>query len=171
MSDRHDPAVSAAGLMLLLASAFLVIPAPGQAQEAAGDIERLDSGTVMPAGLPFSEAVRHGGLLHLSGMVGNVPGTLELAEGGIEAEARQVMENIRTLLEAHGSSLDRVVKCTVFLADIGEWEAFNQVYRTFFDGRYPARSAVGVDGLALDARVEVECLAAAGDGRRGEPRM
>lgn len=152
-------AVIGAGLCLLLALA-----PPARAQEPAGEIEFLDEGAVLPTGLPFSEAVRHDDVLYLSGMVGIVPGTDTLAAGGIEAEARQTMENIRTVLEAYGSSLDRIVKCTIFLADIGEWGTFNEVYRSFFEGRFPARSALGAAGLALDARVEVECIAAAAGG-------
>ena len=110
--------------------------------------------------LPFSEAVQVGDLLFLSGQVGNLPGTLTLAPGGIEGEGVQVMENIKAVLARHGSSLDRVVKCTVFLADMREWPAFNAVYRRYFTpGRYPARSALGANGLALGARVEVECIA------------
>jgi reactive intermediate/imine deaminase len=148
----------------------LVLAGPVLAQQADGEgesderpqVRYLDAGTVLPADLPFSEAVAVDGVLYLSGMIGVVPGTLGLAEGGIEAEARQTMENIRAVLEAHGSSLDRVIRCTVYLADIGEWDAFNSVYGEFFEAPYPARSALGVDGLALDARVEVECMAAAG---------
>lgn len=120
----------------------------------------LDSGAVLPTDLPFSEAVRVGDTVYLSGQIGVAPGTLELVPGGIAAEARQTMDNIRTTLEAHGLSLRDVVKCTVMLEDIGEWGAFNEVYGTYFEtGRYPARSAFGTDGLALGARVEVECLA------------
>ena len=62
-------------------------------------------------------------------------------------------------LEAHGASMDDVVKCTVMLADISEWNTFNQIYQDYFTGRYPARSALGANGLALGARVEVECIA------------
>ena len=123
-------------------------------------VEFLNSGKVTPTNLPFSEAVRVGGLLFLSGQVGIVPGTMELVPGGIRPEARQTMENIRTVLETHGHSMGDLVKCTVMLADIQEWGTFNEVYRTFFEGRYPARSAFGAAGLALGARVEVECLAA-----------
>lgn len=141
----------------LLAAALLA--APAAAQEGAPDVEYLNAGTVLPADLPFSEAVRVDDMLYLSGMVGVVPGTDSLAAGGIAPESRQTLENIEAVLEAHGSSLERVVKCTVFLADIGEWDAFNRVYRTFFSAPYPARSALGADGLALDARVEVECMA------------
>lgn len=146
----------------LLVLASLLVAAPAAGQEASPDVEFLNAGTVLPADLPFSEAVRVDDTLYLSGMVGVVPGTDSLVAGGIGPEARQTLENIEAVLRAHGSSLDRVVKCTVFLADIGEWDAFNQVYRTFFSDPYPARSALGADGLALDARVEVECTATAG---------
>lgn len=125
-------------------------------------MKHLNSGKVLPTTLPFSEAVRVGNLVFLSGQIGNVPGALELVPGGIQAEARQVMENIKTSLEAHGMSMRQVVKCTVMLADMGEWGAFNEVYRTYFpaDG-FPARSAFGTSGLAFNARVEVECIAVA----------
>ena len=109
--------------------------------------------------LPFSEAVQVGNLLLLSGQIGNLPGTTTLAPGGIGPESRQTLENIRGVLERHGASLKDVVKCTIFLADIGEWSAFNVVYREFFSAPYPARSALGSSGLAFKARVEVECIA------------
>jgi 2-iminobutanoate/2-iminopropanoate deaminase len=111
--------------------------------------------------LPFSAAVRLGNTLYLSGQIGNLPGTLNLAPGGIAGEARQALQNIRSLLEQHGSSMDQVVKCTVFMADIKEWPAFNEVYREFFKAHFPARSAVAVSGLAFNARTEVECIAEA----------
>jgi reactive intermediate/imine deaminase len=114
-------------------------------------------------GLPFSEAVRVGDMLFLSGQIGNIPGKLELVEGGIGPETRQTMENIRATLERHGSSLDRVIKCTVFMADMSEWPAMNEIYATYFPGPKPARSAAGANGLALGARVEIECLALVGD--------
>ena len=109
--------------------------------------------------LPFSEAVRVGDVLYLSGQVGLLPGTLDLAPGGIEGESVQTLENVRAVLERHGSSMGDVFKCTVFLADIAEWPAFNEVYRRYFSAPYPARSALAASGLALGARVEVECLA------------
>ncbi len=109
--------------------------------------------------LPFSEAVRAGNLLILSGQIGNLPGTTTLAPGGIGPESRQALENIRAVLGRHGASMKDVVKCTVFLADMAEWGAFNAVYREFFTAPYPARSALGASGLAFKARVEVECLA------------
>ena len=84
---------------------------------------------------------------------------LELVEGGIEAESRRTLENMRAALERVGSDLEHVVKCTVFLADITERPKFNEVYVSFFPGKLPARSALPASGLALGARVEVECIA------------
>lgn len=124
-----------------------------------GDVVFLDSGKVYPKGVPLSEAVRVGGTLYLSGQIGVRPGTLELVPGGIKEEARQAMANIKTALEAHGYSMGDVVKCTVMLADIAKWGDFNEVYKGFFSGHYPARSALGTSGLALGAQVEVECIA------------
>ena len=113
--------------------------------------------------LPFSEAVRVGDLLFLSGQIGNRPGTLDLAPGGIEAETRQTLQNIKATLERHGSSMDRVVKCTVFMTDIIEWGQMNEIYVQYFPGSKPARSALGSSGLALGARVEIECIAVVGE--------
>jgi 2-iminobutanoate/2-iminopropanoate deaminase len=113
--------------------------------------------------LPFSEAVQVGNLLFLSGQIGVLPGTSTLAPGGIDPESRQTLENIRAILARHGASPRDVVKCTVFLADMGEWAAFNVVYREFFAAPYPARSALGSSGLAFKARVEVECVAVVPD--------
>ena len=87
-----------------------------------------------------------------------IPGTLDLAEGGIAAETRQTMDNISAVLSEFDSSMNDVVKCTVFLADMAEWSAMNEVYRTYFENP-PARSALGASGLALNARVEIECIA------------
>lgn len=109
--------------------------------------------------LPFSDAVRVGRMLYLSGKIGNVPGTMQLAEGGIQGETRQALENIKASLEKYGSSMGEVVKCTVFLADIAEWGAMNEVYMEYFHTDPPARSALGSSGLALNSRVEIECMA------------
>lgn len=109
--------------------------------------------------LPFSKAVKVGNMLYLSGELGAKPGTLKLVPGGIGPETRQTMENIQATLHANGSDMSKVVKCLVMLADINEWSAMNEVYRTFFNAPYPARSALGSSGLALGARVEIECMA------------
>ncbi len=118
-----------------------------------------------PPTRPFSPAVRVGNLIYLSGQIGldNAAASgSTLVPGGIEAETRATMENIRTTLAAVGSSMDKVIKCTVMMADMREWDRMNAVYRTFFaPGRFPARSALGANGLALGARVEIECIATA----------
>jgi len=124
--------------------------------EDRSDIEYYTSEQLK--GLPFSAAVRVGKMLYLSGQIG-IDGSGKLVTGGISAETRQTMENIRAALEQYGSSLDHVVKVTVMLADIGEWSEMNKVYVTYFDKHLPARSALGANGLALDARVEIECVA------------
>ena len=109
-------------------------------------------------GLPFSAAVRVGRMLYLSGQIG-IDSSSKLVPGGISAETRQAMENIKAVLEENGSSLDHVVKATVMLADMSEWSEMNKVYITYFDKHLPARSALGANGLALGARVEIECIA------------
>lgn len=141
---------------------------PGAAaQETAPEMEHV-SGVVFPAGVPFSEAVRIGDVIYLSGSIGTKagtdrPGTAEMVPGGIKSEARQAMEHIRVYLEAAGSSMDRIARCTVFLVDLEEWADFSEVYASFFEPPFPARSAVGVNELVLGARVEIECIAAAGN--------
>ena len=109
--------------------------------------------------LPFSEAVRVGHMLYLSGQIGFDRTTSKLVEGGITGETRQTLENIKATLEQHGSSMAEVVKCTVFLADIKEWADMNKVYVTYFPTNPPARSALGSSGLAMGARTEIECMA------------
>ena len=126
------------------------------------EVEYLTTAEFASMGFPFSEAVRVGPMLYLSGQVGNVPGTAETVPGGIEAETRQTLENIRAILERYGSSMDRVVKCTLMMDDMSEWPAMNEVYAEFFPGPKPARSAFGADGLALGAKVEIECWATVG---------
>jgi reactive intermediate/imine deaminase len=126
----------------------------------AGELEVEHYSASPDMQLPFSDAVKVGNMLYLSGKIGNIPGTPQLAEGGIQGETRQTLENIKASLEKYGSSLDEVVKCTVFLADIAEWGAMNEVYVSYFPVNPPARSALGSSGLALDARVEIECFAA-----------
>lgn len=107
---------------------------------------------------PFSEAVRVGGMLYLSGDIA-VGADGKLVAGGIKAEAKQVMDNIGANLARHGSSFDHVVQCMVALADIADWPAFNEIYRSYFSKHFPARMAYATEGLALGARVEVQCNA------------
>ncbi|MFQ5568422.1 MAG: RidA family protein [Rhodothermales bacterium] len=142
------------GLVLLLIGCQ-----PEPPQPAVPDVEYLNPPSAAGRSRPFTEAVRVGNMLYLSGKIGSIPGGGGLAPGGIQPETRQVLENIKDALERYGSSMDRVVKCTVFLADIGEWAQMNEVYTTFFPDHPPARSALGVSGLAAGARVEIECIA------------
>ena len=110
------------------------------------------------SGFPFSDAVRVGPMLYLSGQIGT-DSTGALVAGGIASETRQTMDNIRAVLERNGSSMDDVVKCTVMVEDIAQWGDVNAIYRTYFPNHFPARSALGADGLALGALVEIECWA------------
>jgi 2-iminobutanoate/2-iminopropanoate deaminase len=126
-------------------------------------VDFISSHGTKAAGLPFSDAVKVGDILYLSGQIGNLHGKMELAPGGIEGQTRQMMENIARILNSNGRSFDDVFKCTVMLADMSKWAAFNNIYVTYFrPHRLPARAAFGANGLALGAAVEMECLAWAG---------
>lgn len=123
---------------------------------AQADVEYFPKGN----NLPFSEAVQVDNVLYLSGELGVMPGTLTLAEGGFEGEARQTMDNIGATLDKHGLGFDSVVKCTVMLAEMSDWPAFNKIYASYFDpDKLPARSAFGGVQLGLNAKLEVECWA------------
>lgn len=111
---------------------------------------------------PFSQAVIAGELLFLSGQVGTVPATGALAEGGVQAQAEQAIQNIGIILESCGASYTSVVKAICFLSDIGDFSAFNEVYSKYFTGR-PARSCFAVKDLPLGALVEVEVVAYLGE--------
>jgi reactive intermediate/imine deaminase len=145
-------------IISLLSGSLIFLVNPVWAQKS--DVEFLNSGKIVPTTLPFSEAVKVHDTLYLSGQLGNVPGTMKLVTGGIKEETRQTMDNIKTVLESHGYVMRNLVKCTVMLADISEWPAFNEVYKTYFNNQFPARSAFATNGLALGARVEVDCIAA-----------
>ena len=126
---------------------------------AAGDKPEIYPSSKYPD-YPFSEAVAYGGVLYLSGDIGTGADG-KLVEGGIGPESRQTMENIKATLGRHNRGMGDIIKCMVFLADISEWPTFNGVYAEYFEkGRFPARSALAASGLALGARVELECMAA-----------
>lgn len=151
--------------LLALSLAFCACATP--TPEAPLDEERDDAGAdvefLAPADdwpYPFSPAVRVGDMLYLSGQVGNRPSETTVVEGGIDAESRQTLDNVKAILEANGASMTDVVKCSVMLDDMADWPRFNEIYREYFPGPKPARSAWGADGLALGALVEVECWAA-----------
>ena len=154
----HRP--SAHRLIQLVTVAIWLAGCTATAHRAvAAKPEFLNSKQSLESGFPFSEAVRAGDLLFLAGQIGDDAVKGGVVPGGIVAEARQALTHIKSVLERNGSSLADVVKCTVFLADVAEWGAFNNVYKEFFAQPYPARSALGANGLAMGARVEVECIA------------
>jgi len=126
--------------------------------ESETSVEWLNPPGADSADWPFSSAVRVDNMLYLSGQLGYDRDAGALVAGGIQPETRKTLENISQTLEMFGSSMENVVKCTVFLADMSEWGAMNEVYTTFFPNK-PARSALGVNGLAFNARTEIECIA------------
>ncbi len=125
------------------------------------DRTRLSSERIPPAIGPYSQAIRAGGFIFCSGIVALSPDTGSLVEGDIEAEVRQALDNLSALLEDVGSSLEAVVKTTVFLADIADFPLFNDIYAGYFPSDPPARSTVQVAALPLGARIEVEAIALA----------
>ncbi len=129
-------------------------PSTGPRRQAmnAADVPRL---------APYSSAVRTGNLIFFSGLIGNRPGSGSLIEGGIREETRQALDNLTQVMTVAGVTRQDVVKCTVFLADIRDYSAMNEVYGEFFRPDPPARSAIGVSGLPAGARVEIECIAVA----------
>jgi reactive intermediate/imine deaminase len=141
---------------------MIVVAALLSASTAAAQDHHVINPPGSAVGLPFSSAVRVGGMLYLSGQIGNTPGTRQLADTGIAGQTKQAFENIKAVLAAAGSSLERVVKCTVFLLDIKDYAAMNAVYATYFPKDPPARSTVAGSGLALGARVEIDCMATVG---------
>ncbi len=144
--------------MLAICSVLIAGCQPPAIGDKGSDIEFLHMPGTEGSGLPFSSAVRVDNTIYLSGVIGIDPDTQQPIEGGIQAETNRAMEIIEERLATFGSSMDRVVKCTVFLADMDEWPAMNEVYVTFFDTP-PARSAMGTSGLARSARTEIECIA------------
>ena len=127
----------------------------GSIDVEAAEVAKYDEG---PLSGPYSESARVGDLLFLAGQVGEYEDG-KLISGGIKAEAEQIMLNIKAALARRGLAMEHVVKCTVFLVDIAEWGAFNEVYERHFSAPYPARTAFGASGLVLNARAEMECIA------------
>ena len=147
--------------LLPLAGVLLFVACQPASDDAAAELEYLQMPMYEGQNLPFSAAVRVDNMLYLSGVIGTDPAsdTLQPMPGGVSAETRRALEIIEEQLETFSSSMDRVVKCTIFLADMNDWPAMNEVYVTFFDTP-PARSALGANGLAIGASVEIECIAA-----------
>ena len=117
-------------------------------------------GAPLPIG-PYSQAIRAGGLLFLAGQIPVDPSTGQLSGGDIKAQARRVLQNLAAVLEAAGSSMDRVVKTTIFLKDMNDFGPMNEEYASFFRELPPARSTVQVARLPRDVLIEIECIALA----------
>ncbi len=147
-------------LTSFLAAMSVAACQPGNIGKSSVELEYLQMPIYAGQDLPFSTAVRVDNTLYLSGVIGTDPNadTLVPIPGGIGAETKRALEIIKEELETFGSSMEKVVKCTIYLADIDEWTAMNDVYITFFETP-PARSALGANGLAIGARVEIECIA------------
>jgi 2-iminobutanoate/2-iminopropanoate deaminase len=109
---------------------------------------------------PYVQATAFNNLVFTSGQLGFNPATMELVEGGVQAQAKQALENLRAILESAGSGMDKVIKTTVFLADINDFAAVNEVYATFFTNNPPSRSAIQVAALPKGGLVEIEAVAA-----------
>ena len=148
-------------IISVLAIAILMTGAATAAPRSGPVVEHFPAAPLSPGKpAPFASAVRVGDMLYLSGQTGDVDGKLQ---EGFEAQARQSMENIGAILKQHGLGFGDVIKCTVMLADMKNWPAFNAIYMPYFPaGKLPARSAIGANGLAQGALVEAECWAYAG---------
>ena len=148
-------------VIVATAIGVLLMTTPAGGAPARPAVEHFGRPNLNGKPLPFSDAVRVGDILYLSGQIGIGPdGKLP---DGIDAQTRQAMDNIGAVLKQAGIGYDRIFHCTAFLADMKNWPAFNKIYVTYFpDGRLPARSAFGVNGLALGALLELECQAYAG---------
>jgi 2-iminobutanoate/2-iminopropanoate deaminase len=125
--------------------------------------ERIQTDNAPAAIGPYSQAIKAGGFVFVSGQIPIDPRTGQFVAGGIAEQTQQVLKNLSALLEAAGSSIDRVVKTTVFLADMKDFTGMNEVYATFFSGAPPARATVAAAGLPRDARVEIEAIALASE--------
>ena len=141
--------VIASMLAALVLSACSAEPAP----------RIYDRDPSLPADLPFSSAVVEGDMIFLAGEIGRAPGGVSVVPGGVGAETRQIFENYKATLARVGGSLDDIVKCTVFLDDMSKFAEMNAAYLEYFPDEKPARSTFGVDGLAMGAALEIECLA------------
>jgi 2-iminobutanoate/2-iminopropanoate deaminase len=146
--------------LIAIATGVLIMSNAADAAQTRSSVEHLPRSTLNGQPLPFSSAVRVGDVLYLSGQMG-FRDDGKLADG-MEGQARQALDNIRAVLTSAGLGFRDVFHCTVMLADMKQWPAFNKVYLEYFKDPLPARSAFGANGLALGGLVELECQAYAG---------
>lgn len=143
-------------VMLLITLALFVVGCAAQSPFE----KRIISTDQAPAAIgPYSQAVQVGNRLYLSGQIGLPPGGDQLVEGGVQAEARQALENHKHILKAAGFSLDDVVQCQVFIKDMDNYGAFNEIYAEYFQGDYPARAVVEAARIPKDAAIEIMLVA------------
>ena len=146
--------------VIAIATGILIMTSPSDAAPARPAVEHIGSPTLNGQPLPFSAGVRVGDVLYLSGQLGLADGKLP---DGIEAQTKAALENVGAILKQAGLGYGDVFHCTAMLSDMKLWPDFNKVYVTYFpEGKRPARSAFGTNGLALGALVELECQAYAG---------
>jgi len=122
------------------------------------EIEFLKSKEEKKKDLPFSDAVKVGDILFLAGQIGMDHSERKLVQGGIKEETKQALENIKSVLEVNGSDMSHIVKCTVILADINDFAAMNEIYKTYFEYNYPARTTFAAN-LVAGAKIEIEAIA------------
>jgi len=159
-SDRRKFFSRALGGAAVAGAATLASPrAAAAAKQKPGKMIITRPGETLSPTAVLSPGVRYGNLLFISGAGAHDPKTHQVVEGPIGNQVRQCLENLKTVLEAAGSSLDRVLKCTVFLTDISTFQDMNQVYHTFFKNDPPARSTIAVKDLPGNSPVEIECYA------------
>lgn len=108
---------------------------------------------------PYSQAVVHDGIVYCSGQIGLNPGNMEFAGEDVESQARQVMKNLKAVLEEAGTDFTKVLKCSIFLADMGDFSTVNEIYGSYFPENPPARETVAVKTLPKNCRVEISCMA------------
>lgn len=150
---------------VLLATLAVACTQPDQAARDESDAPVVIAPeSAVPGTLPFSRGIRAGEFLFLSGAIGTAPGTLDLVSDDVGEQTTRAMDNLRAVLRAGGADLEDVVKCTVFLTDMADYAAMNEAYAAVWPGSPPARSTVAGTGLALGAKVEIECIAYLGTG-------
>jgi 2-iminobutanoate/2-iminopropanoate deaminase len=151
MTKRSIPA------LICLAAVFVFLGAAAPNADVTKKEIRTDKAP--KASGPLSQGIAAGGFVFCSGQLPVDPATGKIVPGGIEDQTRQVLKNLSAVLEAAGSSLDQVVKCTVLMTDLTEFAAMNKVYAEFFKAPCPARATFQIGGLALGAKIEIECIA------------
>ena len=123
------------------------------------DLKPIQTSSAPQAIGPYSQAIRCGSLVFVSGQIPLDPATGQLVGGGVDAQTHQVLKNLKAVVEASGSSLDKVAKTTIYLKDMGQFQLVNEIYGSYFKAPFPARATVEVARLPKDVLVEIDCIA------------